>query len=122
MYNKCHNYDTGVETMTSVRLGKVRITKDQCVDNEGMRSVMKDVTFEHEGKTYTNEVFSHWEGGKWLKAGQVCEVISLTTKGVRVRTGFDTPNKATYVHHENFSWVEDPEGAEHWAILPSELY
>ncbi len=73
---------------------------------------------------YDTKIFHHWNTsvGMWLLKGTVVEVIYLTAKGVRVRTGFPTPHKAMYVHHDDFVWVTKPIGSEAWQIQPEDLY
>ena len=127
------------------KLGKVRLLKSIHIDGEFVtiwktqlwdckegRYVNRDEVNPEEtvdfqgnlGAKRYSEQFDHYDEtvGQWIHAGTVCEVVYLTTKGVRIRTEFDTPNKVVYVHHDNFRWVEYPEGSEKWAVLPSELY
>jgi hypothetical protein len=64
----------------------------------------------------------HLEGGNWMRKGEVHEVLYVTLKGVRVRTGFDTPHKVQYLHHEDFVWVEKSEAVKGWVIQPEAMY
>ena len=134
----------------SARLGTVKLLKDLHVGGavepislteatglvwdtrDGVYAKLTDVDLEEKISTqgfpnharYDTKIFHHWNTsvGLWLLKGTVVEVIYLTTKGVRVRTGFPTPHKAMYVHHDDFVWVTKPIGSEAWQIQPEDLY
>jgi len=126
------------------RFGKVRLLKDVCVFGEthpvyknelwdikegayvDPSGVNCDETIDLQGnpgaKRYVPGRVDHLEGGNWMRKGEVHEVLYVTLKGVRVRTGFDTPHKVQYLHHEDFVWVEKSEAVKGWVIQPEAMY